>query len=374
MTQVDSAESAGGRLGAVLSSPRSGPHAGVVALGPHGPWLATTPELARRVLTDVSGFDFPGDVSRSGDLSASRGDTRSGHALFAPVPPERVAHGLTVFTAEWDAALAEHERSIPGVPYDAMVLLRRPVARATTSAVLPTLDLDRRDHIADLVLGWIDALAPVIAARRPPRRWSRARRRERDARLALDDALTAIPDLDGPPQMTATMLAAGIQVPIAAGAWLLAWLASHPDDGIDPVSAVWETLRLTPPTWITARITTREVDLGGQRVKSGAVVLISPLLLGRLHELVPGDPDSLPGFDPHRWQSETQRPGAWLPFGAGPHACPGRHLGMALLTHLAGWAISRTLTLTERVTIDQSRGIAPLPCRFTISGGGEPVR
>lgn len=346
----------------------------MVALGPHGPWLTTTPDQARQVLTDVSGFDFPGDVSRSGDLSASRGDTRSGHAVFTPVPPERVADGLSVFAAEWETALATHDGTTPGAPYDAMQLLRRPVARSTTSAVLPMIDRDRRDLVADLVLDWIDALAPVIAARRPPRRWSRARRGERDARLALDDALAAIPEREATPQMTATMLAAGIQVPIAAGAWLLAWLASHPDDDIDPASAVWETLRLTPPTWITARITTREVNLGGERVPSGAVVLVSPLLLGRSHELVPGDPDSLSEFDPRRWQDGMQRPGAWLPFGAGPHACPGRHLGMALLTHLAEWGLSRTLTLSERVTIDQSRGIAPLPCRFTIAAGREPVR
>lgn len=367
---MDSAESAGGRLGAVLSSPRSG----VVALGPHGPWLTTTPDQARQVLTDVSGFDFPGDVTRSGDLSASRGDTRSGHVVFSPMQTEQVARGLTVFTTEWEEAVSAHDRAGGGEPYEAMLLLRRPVARATTSAVLPSLDLDQRNHVADLVLDWIDALAPVIAARRPPRRWSRARRTERDARLALHDALAALPHLDGPPEMAATMLAAGIQVPIAAGAWLLAWLASHPLEDADPVQVVWETLRLTPPTWITARITTREVDLGGHRVPSGAVVLVSPLLLGRLHELVPGDPDGLADFDPGRWQDEAQRPGAWLPFGAGPHACPGRHLGMALLTHLAGWGLSRTLTLSERVTIDQSRGISPLPCRFTIVDGREQVR
>jgi hypothetical protein len=240
--------------------------------------------------------------------------------------------------------------------------------------VLPSLDLDQRDLVADLVLDWIDALAPVIAARRPPRRWSRVRRAERAARVALDDALAALPGLDGPPQLTATILAAGIQVPIAAGSWLLAWLASHPTDGLDPVHVVWETLRLTPPTWITARITTREVDLAGERVPAGAVVLVSPLLLGRLSELVPGDPSGLPGFDPGRWEDETQRPGAWLPFGAGPHACPGRHLGMAVLTQLAKWAISHDLSLSERVTVDQSRGIAPLPCRFTISDRREPAR
>ena len=362
---MDSVESAGGRLGAVLSSPRSG----LVALGPHGPWLTTTLDQARQVLTDVSSFDFPGDVTRSGDLSASRGDTRSGHAVFRPLQPEQVARGLAVFSIEWDAALSAHDRAHQGEPYEAMSLLRQPVARSTTSAVLPSLDLAQRNQIADLVLQWIDALAPVISARRPPNRWSRARRAEREARLALDDALAPVPDIDGTPQMTATMLAAGIQVPIAAGAWLLAWLASHVSDEVDPAHAVWETLRLTPPTWITARITTREVDLGGQHVPVGAIVLVSPLLLGRLSDLVPGDRDSLPEFDPHRWQAATQRPGAWLPFGAGPHACPGRHLGMALMTHIADWGVSRTLTLAQRVTIDQSRGIAPLPCRFTIAAG-----
>ena len=368
--QMDSVESAGGRLGAVLASPRSG----VVALGPHGPWLATTPGQARQVLTDVSAFDFPGDVTRSGDLSASRGDTRSGHVVFPPVQPEQVARGLTVFTREWSAALSAHDSGTPGEAYDAMVLLRRPVARSTTSAVLPSLDLAQRDLVADLVLDWIDALGPVIAARRPPRRWSRVRRTERDARLALEEALAAIPDVDTPPQQTATLLAAGIQVPIAAGAWLIAWLASHSTGGHEPVHVVWETLRLTPPTWITARITTRDVDLGGQRVPSGAVVLVSPLFLGRSPDLVPGHPTGLPGFDPGRWIDETRRPGAWLPFGAGPHACPGRHLGMALLTHLADWGLSRDISLSERVTVDQSRGIAPLPCRFTVAAKGGQVQ
>lgn len=367
--QMDSVESAGGRLGAVLASPRTG----VVALGPHGPWLATTPDWARRVLTDVSGFDFPGDVSRSGDLSASRGDTRSGHVLFQPVSPEQVARGVTVFATEWDVALGDHDRSAPDEAYDAMVLLRRPVSRATTSAVLPSLDVAQRDLAADLVLAWIDALAPVIAARRPPRRWSRVRRTERAARLALHEALAEITDADLPPEQTATLLAAGIQVPIAAGAWLLAWLGSHPGAGLDPVHVVWETLRLTPPTWITARVTTREMELDGRQVLAGGVVLVSPLLLGRSPDLVPGDPGGLRDFDPDRWRDETHRPGAWLPFGAGPHSCPGRNLGLALLTHLAQWAIPREISLAQRVSIDQSRGIVPLPCRFRVTGREDKV-
>lgn len=365
--QVGSAESAGGRLGAVLSLPRSG----LAALGPRGPWVATTPALARHVLTAPAEFDFPGDVSRTGDLSASRGETRSGHVLFAPLAEPDVGRGADRFTTEWLAACAELERTAPGRPYDVMRALRRPVALGTSTAVLPRADEDRLQQVAGLVLDWVDALGPVIAARRPPRRWSRSRRTEERTRTALEDALAGVPDLDGTPQQAATMLAAGVQVPIAAGSWLLAWLAAHPTGDVDPVHAVWEALRLTPPTWLTARVAARDCELDGQALPAGGMVLVSPLLLGRRPDLVPGDADTLPRFDPGRWDDPARRPGAWLPFGAGPHACPGRTLGLAVLVSLAGWGVAHELRLDEEVRIDQSRGIAPIPCSVRVVGRRE---
>jgi cytochrome P450 len=363
---MNSAESAGGRLGAVLSVPRDG----MVQLGRHGPWLATTPALVRRVLTDPACFDFPSDVSRSADLSGSTGESRSGHTIYPPLSSEQVARGATTFEEEWHAAVTAHERTAGSAPYDAMVVLRRPVARSTTAAVLSGLAPAERNTIGDLTLSWIDALGPVIASRRPPARWSRLRKRELRARRALEDALGRVPGLDQPGQV-ATMLAAGIQVPIAAGAFLLAWIAQHETRDIDPVNATWETLRLTPPTWITARITTREVDLDGTSIPPGRVVFVSPLLLGRSSDLVPGDSETLPRFEPDRWLDQTTRPGAWLPFGAGPHACPGRSLGTVQLVTLARWALAQGITLSEEVSIDQSRGIFPSPCRFTLAARRE---
>jgi cytochrome P450 len=357
---MDSVESAGGRLGAVLSGPRTG----VMALGRHGPWVAATPALARQVLTDTERFDFPGDVSRTGDLSGSTGDTRSGHLVFPPLAPDQVALGRETFAGEWARAVLHHDRTRPGQPYDAMALLRRPVGRATTAASLPSLGPDERDAVADAVLDWIDALGPVIAARRPPGRWSRKRHAEQRTRLALEDLLGGLEAVERPAE-TATFLAAGIQVPIAAGAFLLALLADHTTGLVDPVHAAWETLRLAPPTWITARITVSDADLGGTAVPAGSIVMVSPLLLGRSADLVPGDPDGLADFDPDRWQDASRRPGAWLPFGAGPHACPGRTLGLALLLELAQWGVARVISLSEPVGIDQSRGISPRPCRFT---------
>ena len=66
------------------------------------------------MLTDTASFDFPGNVNRTGDLSGSRGETRSGHTLFAPVGPEHVTRGVATFEREWAAALADHHRTRPG--------------------------------------------------------------------------------------------------------------------------------------------------------------------------------------------------------------------------------------------------------------------
>lgn len=369
---IESAEAAAGRLGAVLAAPRA---AGLTPLGPHGPWLATTPEQSRQVLMDAVTFDFPTSVSRSTDLSASAGDTRTGHYVFTPLTPVEVERGRAVFATEWQRALDDAPTPASSPSRDvreleAMELLREPVARATCAAVLTGLDERRRDQVADLVLDWIDALAPVISSPRAPRRWSRIRRAEHRSRVALEDALA--PVLDGcgitdSPAIVATMLAAGIQVPIAAGSWLLVHLAARPEGAVDPDHAVWETLRVSPPTWLTARVTTAPIEVAGQQLPAGAVVLVSPLLLGRRAGLAPDTPAALADFCPERWAREDVRPGAWLPFGAGAHACPGRTLGLALLREVAHWANRHHLALTSSVTIDQSRGILPSPARLAVS-------
>ena len=353
-----------GRLGAVL---RLRDQTDPVPLTRHGPWVVTSRDHAKRVLTDPGAFDFPSDVSRRA-LSApdpAEGSSRSPHAITPPLAPTAVARGTHTFAEELASAVGDAGAG----DVDAMQLLRRPVARSTTTAVLPDLPDAERDRVGDLVLGWIDALGPVIAAGRPPGRWSRLRRRETQARTALEDALTAVGE---PAAATATVLAAGIQVPIAAGAWLLVALAADPDladrlrerSDLDQAVA-WETVRLYPPTWITARMTTAAVSLGATDIPSGAVVMVSPLLLGRSPQLAPEAPRPLDDFDPFRWDQSSARPGGWLPFGAGPHSCPGRNLGLAQLTQLAGWARTVRAGLEADVAFDQSRGIFPRPARLS---------
>jgi cytochrome P450 len=324
-----------------------------VSLGPHGPSLVTSNADGRRVLGDTEAFSFPVDVSR-----------RAATGPQPPLPrlrPDQVAAGLATFEAELSPVTGAWDR---GEVADAMQVLRLPVARSTTEAVLGPLATEQRDAVADLVLAWVDALGPVIAAARPPRRWSRTRRAERAARTDLEDALRAL--RVEAPGTSAVELAAGVQVPVAAGAWLLVLLAEHPDaDRSDPTAVAWEVLRLRPPTWVTARMSTREVALEHGTVPAHRVVLVSPLLLGQDPAHVPPGTADPEVFDPARWSGSDARPGGWLPFGAGPHACPGRSLGLAQLVALARWGASRRIQVVEPVAIDQTRGIFPRPARLT---------
>jgi hypothetical protein len=356
-----------GRLGAVLRAvgePRP------VALGRRGPWVTTTLAQARSVLTDAGAFGFPVDVSRRSDPVVGTRDS-SRPEPFATLTRESAAIAGEVLAGE----LRSSTKSDASGEYEAMQLLRRPVARATAAATLGAIDDGARNEVADAALDWVDALGPVIAAPAPPHRWSRARRQEDAARKSLEGRIEALGD--PAPARTATMLAAGTQVPIAAGAWLLVALAERPElqerlaaGEIEPIWVVWEVLRLTPPTWATARVARRSLDLAGVRIPEGGVVVVSPLLLGRLPNLVPsgdGNPrQQLARLEAERWRDPQVRPGAWLPFGLGASACPGRSVGLAQLVALTKWATSASLHLAATPSTDQTRGIFPRPARIAV--------
>jgi hypothetical protein len=320
----------------------------------------TTLADSRTVLTHPVDFELPYDVSRR-RIRRAEGPGKA----TPPLSPASVAVGRQTLVDE----LAAAEPSFGGSGLDTLVFLRDPVARSTTAALVPEADLASRNEIAGLVLAWIDSLAPIIGAARSPRRWSRSRRGEQRALRTLVDTLTRLGCDDAAAR--ATTLAAGIQVPIAAGAWCLTQLACRPDlrrrlrdDPGVALPYVWEILRLYPPTWVLPRISTRDYVLGGGSIPAYTAVLVSPVALGRLPELVPGPTSGcspLDELDPERWIREDQRPGAWLPFGAGPHACPGRNLGLAQLTYLVSWARDFELSSPGPPAVDTSRGLSPSP-------------
>jgi cytochrome P450 len=99
-----------------------------------------------------------------------------------------------------------------------------------------------------------------------------------------------------------------------------------------------ESLRLYPPAAFLSRAAIADDEIGGKRIKAGAIVTVSPFLLHR-HRKLWKDPDL---FDPSRFLGDNRDKidrFAYIPFGAGPRVCIG--MGFAIqeaivvLAHLA---------------------------------------
>ncbi|MEO1425202.1 MAG: cytochrome P450 [Pseudomonadota bacterium] len=89
-----------------------------------------------------------------------------------------------------------------------------------------------------------------------------------------------------------------------------------------------ETLRLYPPITFMPRIALRDVEIGGRKLRKGALVMIAPWTLHRHADH---------WTDPHVFDADRFMParegdipaGAYMPFGFGPHTCVGA--GFALV-------------------------------------------
>ena len=115
-----------------------------------------------------------------------------------------------------------------------------------------------------------------------------------------------------------------------------------------------EALRLYPPITFMPRVALQPTTIGGYRLRRGALVMIAPWTLHR-HKSYWRDPDR---FDPDRFLPEgesAQTPGAFIPFGAGPHTCVG-----------AGFATAESILvlacLARRFEFDvsEARGVRPV--------------
>ena len=103
-------------------------------------------------------------------------------------------------------------------------------------------------------------------------------------------------------------------------------------------ATVLETLRMHPPIFVTGRLSTVKFDLGeGHCIPSGTTIIAH---YWSIHHN-PKYWDNPMKFNPERFlmkdfnqqlrvkMPENMHPGAFIPFGAGPRACPGR--GLAIL-------------------------------------------
>lgn len=92
-------------------------------------------------------------------------------------------------------------------------------------------------------------------------------------------------------------------------------------------AVVEETLRLYPPVHVFSRRATADDEIAGVKVPRGTFVTISSWVLHR-HKLWWEEPEK---FDPERFlppRAEKIERFAYIPFGAGPRICLGKHLGL----------------------------------------------
>ncbi|MFN2448593.1 MAG: cytochrome P450 [Candidatus Baltobacteraceae bacterium] len=130
-----------------------------------------------------------------------------------------------------------------------------------------------------------------------------------------------------------TLFVAGHETTANALTWTWYLLAKYPHAAqrlrdelrADPQTAYLdgvlnETMRLYPPVWILGRDARADVDAGGWRLRKGATVLISQLVMHRSAAYF----DEPLVFKPERWGDIGELPPfAYFPFGGGARKCIG---------------------------------------------------
>jgi cytochrome P450 len=160
---------------------------------------------------------------------------------------------------------------------------------------------------------------------------------------------------------------AGYENSSAAAAWVLWFLATHPDvqeraasevekvnlafdkDKREPFpylqSCIDEALRLRPPVWSTARETMQDRTVGQYRLPQGSVLILSPWLQHHRPAAWP-NPDL---FSPERFfHQSVVANGNYFPFGSGVHSCIGKsfallELRLVIAAILQKWNIESTM-------------------------------
>lgn len=359
-----------------------------IKVGPVRFVVVCDPGLAHQVITDLRTFDRTGIVydrvrhaMGSGIATAAYADHRRQRPIMQPAFRAEHLPGYAAVMRQQIAALLDGWRD------GDVVDMVEEMFRLTTSVSLRALFSTRLDPeaaeklreafgvflrgtYAQIALPMLSRL-PLPANRRYEaalRQWheqvseliSRYRstpadRRDLMARLleAHDDEHGGLSDQELADQV-AVLLIAGSETTSAALTWAMYLLCKHPSV-LDAVRAeadrvlgggiagwehlpqleltarvLQESLRMYPPSWLIARGTTREIQMGRHLVPAGTLVLVSQYMLHHDPALFP-EPDR---FDPDRWAARDRSVPAtarraYLPFGGGPTKCLGDQFATA---------------------------------------------
>ncbi|MEV4926618.1 cytochrome P450 [Streptomyces roseoverticillatus] len=137
------------------------------------------------------------------------------------------------------------------------------------------------------------------------------------------------------------------------GVWdrIAAEAAAGADDFPYTEAVIQEGLRLRPPITLLPWRLRRPCDLGGRLVPAGTWAVASIWDLHRRPEVY-ADPEA---FRPERFLGARPPRGAWLPFGAGPHACVASRLSFLQIREMLH-ALARRGRLLPAVRRDEGIG------------------
>ncbi|WP_265500440.1 cytochrome P450 [Paracoccus beibuensis] len=266
--------------------------------------------------------------------------------------------------AEVFAAFRDHQAAQPLVNLAALLPLPRWVPRPHSHRTRATAT-----QIRGLITGLVHDRQKAVAAGTAPDDLATRIMTTPDPRTGTCFSRAEMVD------QVAVLFLAGHETSASVLAWALWLLAAHPDwqdrvaaestlltedfasvGALRTTRAVFrEALRLYPAVAMFAREATRSETFRTRAVPRGAQLVLSPWHLHR-HNRLWDRPDA---FDPARWDTAEGKASArcaYIPFSAGPRACPGAGLamveGVVMLAAIVGrWR----LEVTERQPMPVAR-------------------